>query len=138
MSMWSGSAAPARRPAPGGGGRVLPPPVEDLFLAGELGDVGPLDPGLAQRRRGAAGGEDLDPERRQRFAEVGDAGLVGDRDEGAADADRVVRARRGGGVAGGVGGGLAHRSATVGRSSSPILALPPASVRIASGNSSCS
>ena len=40
----------------------LHPPVEDLRRAGELGDVGDLDPGLADRRRRAAGGEDLDPE----------------------------------------------------------------------------
>ena len=44
----------------------LHPAAEDLLLAGELGDVGHLQPGLAQRARGAAGGEDLDPERGQR------------------------------------------------------------------------
>ena len=40
----------------------LHPPVEDLGRAGELGDVGDLDPRLADRRGGAAGGEDLDAE----------------------------------------------------------------------------
>ena len=64
--------------------------VEDLLLAGELGDVGHLEPGLAQRRRGAAGGEDLDPERRQPLGEVGDPGLVGDRDQRPAHPDRAV------------------------------------------------
>ena len=43
----------------------LDPAAEDLLLAGELGDVGDLEPGLAQRRGGAAGGEDLDPEARR-------------------------------------------------------------------------
>ena len=51
----------------------LDPAAEDLLLAGELGDVGHLEPGLAQRRRGAAGGEDLDPEAGEAAGEVGDA-----------------------------------------------------------------
>ena len=34
-------------------------PVEDLRRAGELGDVGDLEARVADRRRGAAGGEDL-------------------------------------------------------------------------------
>ena len=72
----------------------LHPPVEDLRRAGELGDVGDLDPGLAQRRRGAAGGEDLDPELAQPAGEVGDPGLVGDRDQRPADADGMPAGRR--------------------------------------------
>ena len=83
--------------------------VEDLLLAGELGDVGHLEPGLAQRAGGAAGGEDLDPERGQALGEVGDAGLVGDRDQRPAHADRAVV----GALVAGVGGGLSHRSTTV-------------------------
>ncbi len=43
----------------------LHPPAEDLGRARELGDIGDLDPGLAQRGGGAAGGEDLDPEPRR-------------------------------------------------------------------------
>ena len=66
----------------------LHPAVEDLRRAGELGDVGDLEPRLAERRRGAAGREDLDPELAQAAGEVDDPGLVGDRDQRAPDADR--------------------------------------------------
>ena len=68
----------------------LDPAAEDLLLAGELGDVVHLQAGLAQRRRRAAGGEQLDPEPGERPGEVGDAGLVGDRDQRPAHADRTV------------------------------------------------
>ena len=84
----------------------LHPAAEDLFLAGELGDVGDLEPRLAQRRRGAAGGEDLDPERRQPLGEVGDAGLVGDRDQRPPHPDLAVAEA----LLLGFGGGLSHRS----------------------------
>ena len=80
--------------------------VEDLFLAGELGDVGHLEPGFAQGAGGAAGGEDLDPERGQALGEVGDAGLVGDRDQRPPDLDRAVA----GALCAGVCGCLSHRS----------------------------
>ena len=80
--------------------------VEDLLLAGELGDVGHLEARLAQGAGGAAGGEDLDPHRRQAAGEVGDAGLVGDRDQGPANADRAVAAK----LALGVCACLSHRS----------------------------
>ncbi len=84
----------------------LHPAAEDLLLAGELGDVGHLEAGLAQRRRGAAGREDLDPERRQPLGEVGDAGLVGDRDQCPAHPQLPVLEA----LLRGVGGGLSHRS----------------------------
>ena len=51
-------------------------------------------PGLADRRRGAAGGEDLDAQLAQPAGEVDDPGLVGDRDQRPANADRDP-ARRG-------------------------------------------
>ena len=79
--------------------------VEDLGLAGELGDVGDLEPRLAQGARGAAGREDLDPLRGQRPGEVGDAGLVGDRDQRPAHPDRAVAH----GLGRGVCWGLSHR-----------------------------
>ena len=103
--------------------------VEDLLLAGELGDVGDAQAGLAQGAGGAAGGEDLDPERGQALGEVGDPGLVGDRDQRPAHADRAVV----GGLAAGVGGGLSHRSRPVRGSSASILTRPSAIMRIASG-----
>jgi hypothetical protein len=111
----------------------LHPPVEDLLLAGELGDVGDLEPGVAERRGGAAGREDLHPERRQRPGEVGDPGLVGDRDQGAAYADRAGRAPGAVEVPVGVRGCVAHRSATRGGAPPPILCGSRARVRIASG-----
>ena len=86
----------------------LHPAAEDLLLAGELGDVGDLEAGLAQRRRGAAGGEDLDAELGEAAGEVGDPGLVGDRDQRPAHPDRAVAH----GLGRGVCGGLTHRSTT--------------------------
>ncbi len=83
----------------------LHPAAEDLLLAGELGDVGHLQPGLTQGAGGAAGGEDLDPERRQRLGEIGHAGLVGDRDQRPAHPDRAVAH----GLGSGVCGSLTHR-----------------------------
>ncbi len=64
----------------------LHPPVQDLRRAGELGHVGDLDPGLAQRRRRPARGEDLHPQRAQPPGELGDPGLVRDRDQRPANA----------------------------------------------------
>jgi hypothetical protein len=83
----------------------LHPASEDLLLAGELGDVGHLDPGLAQRRGGPAGREDLDAEAGEALAEVGDAGLVGDRDQRPPHPDRAVAH----GLGADVCGGLTHR-----------------------------
>ncbi len=83
----------------------LHPAAEDLLLAGELGYVGHLEPGLAQGRGGAAGGEDLDPEAGEAAGEVGDPGLVGDRDQGPAHGDGAVAH----GLGRGVCGGLTHR-----------------------------
>ena len=108
----------------------LHPAAEDLLLAGELGDVGDLEPGLAQRRRGAAGGEDLDPERREALGEVGDPGLVGDRDQRPAHPDRAVARRSRARVS--AAASLIDRRPCAGRSAS-ILTLPAAIMRIASG-----
>ncbi len=83
----------------------LHPTAEDLLLAGELGDVGDLQARLAQRAGGAAGREELDPQRRQRLGEVGDPGLVGDRDQRPAHPDRAVAH----GLGSGVCGSLTHR-----------------------------
>jgi hypothetical protein len=83
----------------------LHPAAEDLLLAGELGDVGHLDPALAQGRGGAAGREDLDAEAGEALREVSDAGLVGDRDQRPPHPDRALAQ----GVGGGVCGGLTHR-----------------------------
>ena len=78
----------------------LDPAVEDLLLAGELGDVGHLQARLAQGAGGAAGGEDLDAEGGEALGEVGDAGLVGDRDQRPAHPDRAVADGLGLGVCG--------------------------------------
>ncbi len=44
----------------------LHPPIHDLWKTGVLGDVGDFQPGLAQRLRGPAGGEQRDAALRQR------------------------------------------------------------------------
>ena len=76
----------------------LHPAAEDLLLAGELGDVGHLDPRLAQGGGGAAGREDLDPGLDQALGEIDDPGLVGDRDQRPAYPDRAVAGGLGSGV----------------------------------------
>ena len=83
----------------------LDPAAEDLLLAGELGDVGHLEPRLAQGGGGPAGAEQLDPGRGESLGEVGDPGLVGDRDQRSPDPDRAAL----GGLCSGVCGGLTHR-----------------------------
>src|SRR5690606_19093561 len=55
--------------------------------AGGLADVGDLEPGLAQRSRGAAGGEQGDAVAGQRPGKFQQAGLVGNRKQRAANAD---------------------------------------------------
>ena len=48
------------------------------------------EPGVFQRLGGAAGGDELDVETGERLGEVDEAGLVGDRQQGAGDAARVA------------------------------------------------
>ena len=67
----------------------LDPAVHDLRKAGMVGDVGDRDPAIAQGARGAAGGEDGDAPPRERGREGHQAGLVGDRDQGAGDRPAV-------------------------------------------------
>ena len=59
--------------------------IHHLGKPGVLGDVLDRDAGLLQGDRRAAGRQDLDAGCGQRLAELDDAGLVGDRDQGAAD-----------------------------------------------------
>ena len=102
--------------------------VHDLREAGEVLDRADLEPGLAQRARGAAGGDELDAELGQAAREVDDAALVGDRQQRAADPDLAgLRHRRRAPYSGrtrrGAGrrdrrDGAARRSAATRRSSS--------------------
>ena len=90
----------------------LHPAAEDLLLAGELGDVGHLEPGLAQRRGGAAGGEDLDPERRRGpWRSRRPRSCRRPRSAPGAPGSR----RRSAASCSGVCGGLTHRSTTTAR-----------------------
>ena len=70
----------------------LHPAVHHLGKAGQLGHVAHRQPGLAQRRRGAAGRDELDPARGQRPREIDEPGLVGNGNQGAAECGtRLVR-----------------------------------------------
>ena len=64
--------------------------VHHLGKAGELGDVEHLEPGVVERLGGAAGGDELDAVAGERLGEIDEAGLVGDRQQGAGDAARVA------------------------------------------------
>ncbi len=59
----------------------LDPAVEHFRIAGVLGDIFHLEPGLAHHAGGAAGGEDFDAEVAQVLGEIDDAGFVGDTDQ---------------------------------------------------------
>ena len=72
----------------------LDPAVHDLGKAGEIGDRAHADPVLDQRPRGAAGGDDLDPQLGEAAGELDDPGLVGDRQQRALDLDLLGRRRR--------------------------------------------
>ena len=64
--------------------------AEHLGEPGDVGDLGDLDAGLAQRRRGAAAGDELRRRaRRSARASVDDARLVVDRQQRAADLRRA-------------------------------------------------
>jgi len=65
----------------------LHPPVHHLGKAGQLGHVPNLQPRLPQRPGGAAGRHQLDAVPRQRPPQLGEPGLVGDGQQGPADAN---------------------------------------------------
>ena len=73
----------AQREQPGVELRVqrLDAPAHDLGEAREVLDRADLEPGLAQRGRGAARGDELDAERREPARELDDPRLVGDREQ---------------------------------------------------------
>ena len=60
----------------------LDPAVQHLGEAGEVRDLGHLDAGLPQYFGGAAGGQDLHFVAGQELAELDDAALNGDADQG--------------------------------------------------------
>ena len=68
----------------------LDPAVHHLGKTGDLGDVDHLQPGLAQRLGGAAGGDQLDAVAGEGLGEIDEARLVGYRQQGAGDAARVA------------------------------------------------
>ena len=99
----------------------LHPAVERLREAGDVRHVGDRMPGVADARGGRAGGDDLDPGGDQRGGQLGQAGLVVDRDDGPPDRDDVAVATLGGG-----GGGHARTSSL--RSMVPV-AMPSTALR---------
>ena len=105
----------AQREQPGVEPRVqrLDAPVHDLREAREVVDGADVEPGLAQRGRGAAGRDELDAEADEAAGEVDDAGLVGDREQGATHPDVAGPGERlvGGGCLLGDGARLLNASA---------------------------
>ena len=67
---------PAQEPPVDQGVEGLHPAVQDLGEAGDLVHIGDSHPGLPQRPRGAAGGDDLPAKLHQRPGELHDAPLV--------------------------------------------------------------
>ena len=61
----------------------LHPPVHHLGEIRDLGDIGHLEPRIAQRLGGAAGGDEADAVLGQALGEVDQSGLVGNRKQGA-------------------------------------------------------
>ena len=59
--------------------------VEHFRKAGEFGDVLDRDAGVAQQLGGATSGDEIDSECGELAREVGEAGLVGDTEDGALD-----------------------------------------------------
>ena len=96
----------------------LDPAAHDLGEAGEVLDRADLQPRLGELARGAAGRDQLDAELRQPAREIGDAALVGHRQQRAPDAD-VTRLRHLGRTIQAAGGGVprARRSARPGSDS---------------------
>jgi hypothetical protein len=66
--------------------------VEHFGEAGEFGNVFDGDAGVAQQLGGASGGDEFDAERGQLAGEIGQAGLVGDAEDGALDFGKCWRA----------------------------------------------
>ena len=72
----------------------LEPPVHHLGEAGDLRHVDDRKAGAAQRRRGAAGREELDPAFGERAREIDEARLVGNGKERPPDPDDIGCHRR--------------------------------------------
>ena len=81
VSAWSGSSRTASSAGVQARVERLDPAAEDLGGAGQVLDHAHLDAPIAQRRGGAAGGDDLDPEPLQSLRELDQPALVGDRDQ---------------------------------------------------------
>ena len=84
-----GIVAHREQPAVDFGMQRLDPPVHHFRKAGEIGNVAHRQPGVAQRLRRSAGGDQLHAVRRERLAEFDDPALVGDREERALDGDLI-------------------------------------------------
>ncbi len=63
----------------------LDPAVHDFRKAGDPADLGHVEAGIAQRPRGAAGGNQLGPARAQRPRQIDQPGFVGDAEQRAPD-----------------------------------------------------
>ena len=72
----------------------LHPTVHHLGEAGELRDVDDGEPGRVERRRSAAGREELDPVPGQDFPQLDEAVLVGHGDQSPRDLDDILSHRR--------------------------------------------
>ena len=68
----------------------LDPPVHHLGKAREVGDVGHFQPGGGDRLGGAAGGDQIDAMSGQRLGKFDQPGLVGNGQQGAGYAARMV------------------------------------------------
>ncbi len=66
------------------------PAVHHLRKAGQVGDIDYLQPGILERLRGAAGGDELDIVAGKRRGEVDEPGLVGHRQQCAGNTARVA------------------------------------------------
>ena len=69
----------------------LDPPVHHFGKPGELRDVDDRQAGGVERRRRPSGRQEFDVAPGQRFAEVDEAGLVGNRDQRPSDLDDICR-----------------------------------------------
>ena len=114
-----GYVAPAEQSAVNPRMQRLHPAVHHLGEACELLDGNDRNAGCGERVRGAAGRDDLDPERRERAGEGDEITLVADRDQRATDADDSMH------------GGFLRGSLS--RSSRPAPSRPPLAARQPSG-----
>jgi hypothetical protein len=105
----SGRIANAQQAAVDDGVQGLDPAVHHLGKLGQVRDVLDRDAGRRDRRLGAAGRDQLDARRVQHLGRLDQAGLVGDRQQGALGGDEIGGGRIVGG--GGHGGtpGLVKR-----------------------------